>query len=94
MSESNTPSPGYTNRNRQLKPLADPLVWFVTGVLLDAIAAGGTYAAQFIYAWCIDSRGKLFYTAVTLHVVVLLLVAASYVMFFYGTYDFYRALVK
>jgi hypothetical protein len=77
-----------------LKLLAAPLLWFVAGVGLDAIATGATYLSQLCYALCGDARGKLFYTGVILHCLAASLVGASYVTFAYGTWLVYSALVK
>ena len=77
-----------------LKLLAVPLLWFVGGVLLDALATGATYVAQLFYALCGNRRGKVFYAGVTLHYVAVLLVGASYVTFAYGAWLVYEALVK
>ncbi len=77
-----------------LKLLAAPLLWFVAGVLLDAIATGATYLAQLFYALCGNMRGKAFYTGVILHYVAVLLVGASYVTFAYGGCVVYSVLVK
>ncbi|MEX0802462.1 MAG: hypothetical protein WD688_03970 [Candidatus Binatia bacterium] len=77
-----------------LKELAGPLVWFVAGVLLDAMAAGLTYVSQCFYASCGDSRGKLFTAGATFHVLTVLLVLASYGTFAYATCLVYSALVK
>ncbi len=78
-----------------LRLLAASLVWFVAGVLLDAVSAGSTYLSQYCYALCADSpRGKVYQTAVALHILAILLVLVSYGTFAYGTCLVYRALVK
>jgi len=77
-----------------LKLLAAPLLWFVAGVLLDALATGATYVSQLCYALDADSGEKLFKRGQIFHCLAILLVGASYMTFLYGTCLVYSALVK
>lgn len=77
-----------------LKLLAAPLVSFVAGVLLAAVAAGTTYLSQLCYASHAESRGGVFKTGVALHVATVLFVFAAYAAFAYATCLVYGALIK
>ncbi len=77
-----------------LKAIAGTLIWFVIGVLLDAISAACFYFTQWSYATSDDSGDKYFIAAVIFHVSAVLLVLTSYGTFAYGTFLVYCALIK
>lgn len=66
--------------------MADILGWFIAGVVVVAVAYGGTYLGQFFYARNHNKTGHV------INGITWLLVIASYLLFALGCYSGYLAI--